>query len=152
MKPKRTLYGIDPGTTESALIVWTPDGHISSAIDNNYTIRNFLRAHRDDGHVYIEMIQCMGMAVGKETFETVIWIGRFLEAAAENRTTLIPRNKVKIHMCGSPRAKDSNIAQAVRDKVGEKGSKSAPGPTYGVSSHGWQALAVAVTGLELYEK
>lgn len=162
MKPKRTLYGIDPGTTQSALIVWTSDGRISQIIDDNEKIRTLLRRQMtpcevQDFHVYIEMIQCMGMAVGKETFQTVLWIGRFVEVLYDNAkghhySTLIPRNNVKHAMCGSSKAKDANIAQSVRDKVGEKGSKRAPGPTHGVSSHGWQALAVAVTGLELYEK
>lgn len=162
MKPTRTLYGIDPGTTQSALIVWTPDGKITQIIDDNEKIRVLLRRQMtlcevQDFHVYIEMIQCMGMAVGQETFKTVVWIGRFVEVLIDNarnhhHSTLILRNDVRLNMCGSPRAKDPNVAQAVRDKIGEKGTAKNPGPTYGVSSHGWQALAVAVTGLELYEK
>jgi hypothetical protein len=43
------------------------------------------------------------------------------------------------------RAKDQNIRQALIDRLGPPGTKKNPGPTYGVTSHMWSALAVAVT-------
>ena len=66
---------------------------------------------------------------------------------------MIYRKDVKLHLCGSPRAKDSNIRQALIDRFGpgkEKaiGLKKTPGPLYGVKSHVWAALAVAVTHLD----
>ena len=39
----------------------------------------------------------------------------------------------------------ANIRQALLDLIGPQGTKKAPGPTYGVRSHEWAALAVAVT-------
>jgi hypothetical protein len=42
------------------------------------------------------------------------------------------------------RAKDANIRQALIDKIGPQGTKAQPGPTYGIKSHSWAALAVAV--------
>jgi hypothetical protein len=58
---------------------------------------------------------------------------------------LVYRHQVKMHICGHPRAKDSNIRQALIDKLGPVGTKAAPGPLYGVKSHAWAAVAVAVT-------
>jgi len=47
-------------------------------------------------------------------------------------------------LCGSVRAKDSNIRQALIDRVGPQGKKHSPGPTYGLAKHDWAALAIAI--------
>lgn len=56
---------------------------------------------------------------------------------------LIYRRDIKIHLCGTVKAKDGNIRQALIDKHGAPGTKKSKGPTYGVSGHLWAALAVA---------
>ena len=56
---------------------------------------------------------------------------------------MVYRRDVKMWLCGTPRAKDPNIAQALRDKYGDPGTKKNPGKIYGVKSHLWAALAVA---------
>jgi hypothetical protein len=38
------------------------------------------------------------------------------------------------------------VRQALIDRLGLQGTKKAPGPTYGIKSHEWAALAVAVYG------
>src|SRR5690606_4735562 len=74
--------------------------------------------------------------------------GRFIQAC-QAPSTKVYRKDVKLHLCGSPRAKDANIRQSLLDRFGpgkEKavGTKQNPGPLYGVKSHMWAALAVAV--------
>ncbi|NBV46789.1 MAG: hypothetical protein EBR86_14410, partial [Planctomycetia bacterium] len=99
----------------------------------------------------IEMIQAMGMAVGAEVFTTAVWIGRFIEAAGFGSTAphrLIYRTSVKLHLCGTSRAKDPNIRQRLIDLYGPVGTKKSKGPLYGVRSHVWSALAIAVTASE----
>jgi hypothetical protein len=64
---------------------------------------------------------------------------------------LIPRKEIVMELCGSARAKDPHVAQALRDHYGEPGRKAAPGPTYGIKGHEWQALAVAYI-TRLYER
>jgi len=92
------------------------------------------------------MIASMGMSVGQTTFETVRWIGRFQQAWRDPEAVrLIYRHQVKQHLCGTQRAQDTNIRQALLDLIGPQGVKKAPGPTYGVKSHAWSALGVAVT-------
>jgi hypothetical protein len=91
----------------------------------------------------IEMIASYGMAVGASTFETCVWIGRFIEVARVD-VELIFRKDIKLFLCGTMRAKDANIRQALIDKIGPQGTKAQPGPTYGIKSHSWAALAVAV--------
>jgi len=95
------------------------------------------------------MVASYGMPVGKEVFETCVWIGRFMQVWHDpDAVRLIYRRDVKLHLCGSARAKDGNIRQALIDKLGPQGTKKAPGPTYGVKSHAWAALALAVTAAE----
>jgi hypothetical protein len=94
--------------------------------------------------VVVEMIASYGMPVGREVFETCLWIGRFIEAWNSSYSLLYRRN-VKLHLCNSARAKDANVAQALRDRFGEKGTRKNPGVLYGIRGDEWAALAVAVT-------
>lgn len=126
----------------------------------------------------IECIQHYGsgMPVGAEVFRTCFWIGRFIEAEAwRGRYVLITRPTIKAHLCGTATAKDPNVRQALIDKWGGdsvaiggvkcplchgKGWrgydhtpcpewKFPPGPLYGIATHSWAALAVAVTAAEV---
>lgn len=144
------LLAIDPGTTHSGW-VWFRGGRVyESGVSINAEIIDMLRESVDA--VAIEMIASYGMAVGKEVFETCVWIGRFMQAAGADRVRLVYRKDVKLHLCGNTRAKDANIRQALLDKWGGKaeavGNVKKPGPLYGVKSHAWAALAVAVTASE----
>ena len=141
------IIGIDPGTYHSACVQYDERSGRVIAADpqvENGMVFDWLAG---PGHVACEWIESQGMAVGKETFATVWWIGRFFEASG-HRMQLVPRREVKLHLCGSMRAKDPNIRQALIDKLGPPGRKASPGPTYGLASHAWQALAVAVTYAE----
>jgi hypothetical protein len=96
------------------------------------------------------MIASYGMAVGSSIFETCVWIGRFIEVA-RTPVRLCYRKDVKMHLCGSMRAKDGNIRQRLIDIFGPQGTKKQPGKTYGIKSHTWAALAVAVYAAETKE-
>ena len=52
---------------------------------------------------------------------------------------------VRLHLCHASRAKESHVRRALLDRLGEPGTKKAPGVTYGVHGHCWSALALAVT-------
>ena len=101
--------------------------------------------------VACEMIASYGMAVGAEVFETCLQIGRICHAweyGTSGRVTLVKRQEAKMHLCHSPKAKDANVMQALKDKLGEVGTKKNPGPLYGISKHAWAALAVGVYAAE----
>jgi len=74
------------------------------------------------------MIASYGMAVGKEVFETCVWIGRFIEIARLRNIEVeyIYRKEEKMNLCNSMKAKDSNIRQALIDRFGEVGTKKNP--------------------------
>lgn len=98
----------------------------------------------------IEMIASYGMAVGKEVFDTCVWIGRFKEIALFNniKVEYIYRKDEKMNICHSMKAKDSNIRQALIDRFGAVGTKKNPGWFYGFKADVWQAYAVGVTYLD----
>jgi hypothetical protein len=144
------ILAIDPGTTHSAFVWYDAGRIISFGYVENARLATMLRqleAH--DAVVVIEMVQSFGMPVGREVFEMVVWIGRFMEAARHLPVDRITRTAVKTHLCHSVRAKDSNIRQALIDKLGQPGKKTSPGPTFGITGDEWAALAVAVTYHEM---
>jgi hypothetical protein len=151
MAARRQILALDPGTTESGVVLYQGGRVVESGVHSNEDVRRIIQV-TPASLLAVEMIASYGMPVGKEVFETCVWIGRFLEAwqntwGDETRapTRLVYRKDVKLHLCGTTKAKDPNVRQALLDKLGPQGTKKAPGPTYGVSKHAWAALAVAVT-------
>lgn len=138
------ILAIDPGTTASAYVLWDGESVHVKGFTPNDDLLALLRSGdlMPYDAVAIEMVACYGMPVGREVFETCVWIGRFTERAKQP-VRLVYRKDVKLHLCGSPRAKDGNIRQALIDKHGAPGTKKQPGRLFGVSSHIWAALAVA---------
>lgn len=147
------ILAIDPGTTESGWCLFENGEVVNSGVMPNDAMLRYIQtaAVVDFGQgkrfsLAIEMIASYGMAVGREVFETCVWIGRFVQAwHSPDEVSLVYRRDVKLHLCGNPRAKDANIRVALIDLIGPQGTKKSPGPTYGVKSHAWAALGVAVT-------
>jgi hypothetical protein len=160
------ILAIDPGNTESAYVV----------VDENLKPLKFGISKNEDllGMVYedcffegvterqaaIEMIAHYGkdMSAGKEVFETCVWIGRFLEALSNYCSTeKVYRKDEKIHICGSMKAKDTNIRRALIDRFAQhdlkngKGTVKKPDWFYGFKDDIWQAYAVAITYAERRE-
>ena len=146
------VLAIDPGTHESAWCSWDGASILDKGIAPNADVADMLRGGQIGYDLLaIEMIACYGMAVGAETFDTAVWIGRFIEAAGFGSTAphqLVFRRDVKLHLCGTARANDGNVRQRLIDLLGHPGTKAKQGLTYGVRSHVWAALAVAVTAFE----
>jgi hypothetical protein len=151
------ILGIDPGTTESGWVLFEGGRVVDSGVMTNPLMLEAIK--RDDSSTLaIEMIASYGMAVGREVFDTCVWIGRFVQAwHSPESVRLVYRKDVKLHLCGNPRAKDPNVRQALIDlfpatgggKCPQIGVKSKPGPLFGVSTHAWPALGVAITAQHL---
>lgn len=148
------ILAIDPGPEKSGWCLLNSSRVVlGSGVAMNAEMLESVSSTGAD-KVVCEGIASYGMPVGKETFETCIWIGRFQQAfRAPDEFHLIYRKDVKLFLCGSLKAKDSNIRQAILDlfprtgggKTPQIGTKSQPGPLFGVSTHAWSALAVALT-------
>ena len=148
------IIAIDPGPERSGYVVFDGTRVLAHGWDTRSEIENMLDEWVDGNtSVVFEGVESYGMAVGAETFETVFVTGRLYEFATyachESAVSRIYRKAIKLHLCGSARAKDANIRVALLDRFGgekvAKGTKAAPGPLYGVSGHCWAALALAVT-------
>ena len=146
-KSERVL-AIDPGNEFSAYLVYDGQRVCEFDIVPNEVLLS-LGVFRTATRMAIEGVQCYGMPVGKETFDTCIWIGRFMQRFGPNAVDIVYRSDIKLYLCHSARAKDPHVRQSLIDRFGpgkEKaiGKKKSPGPLYGISSHCWSALAVAV--------
>lgn len=157
----KRILAIDPGDTKSAVVVYDPHARrILTAMDEpNETILEWLKSQTSGSAVDLlmacEMAACYGMPVGAEIFDTCVWIGRYWQAWS-GAAVRVYRRQVKLHLCGSMRAKDPNVRQALMDKFGPgreraMGTKRQPGPLYGISGDLWAALDVAVTVAEAEE-
>lgn len=151
-----TILAIDPGNTFSGYALIDPETCRPLKVGKvpNAEVLELIRMTSYD-HLSIEMIASYGMAVGKEVFDTCVWVGRFIQRHEDRVAewadySLVYRREVKLHHCHSSKAKDANITQALIDRFayGEpnrgKGTKAAPGWFYGFSADIWQAYALAV--------
>lgn len=159
MSARSPVLAIDPGYEQSAWVLY--DGRWVSAhgIQPNEDVRNLFRGlglwQKSGGvslrAIVFEAMESFGMGVGHEVFETVFWTGRLFEMAQHHAPICVrlSRKAVKLHLCQSLRAQDSNIRTALADRFGGKasaiGTKKIPGPLYGLKSHEWSALALAIT-------
>lgn len=146
------ILAIDPGNIESAYCLIEKETYkpIEFGKINNHELLykiNFRGFEYYDEFV-IEMVASYGMAVGKEVFDTCVWIGRFIEASKSNKIKQIFRKDVKMNLCNSMKAKDSNIRQALIDRFGVVGTKKKKGWFYGFKADIWSAYAVGVTYLD----
>ena len=143
------ILSIDPGPQQSAVLEWDGRTIRHHRIAPNETILcEDLQTSQADV-LAVEQIKSYGMAVADSIFDTVFWSGRFVQACKLPLWVRVPRKDIKMHLCGSMRAKDSNIRQALIDRFGAPGTKKAPGICYGIKKDEWAAWALAVTWWDL---
>lgn len=161
------IIAIDPGSEESAYCVIDKLTYQISDFGKikNESVTDILRKHQSANELAIEMIASYGMPVGKEVFETCVWIGRFIEiyksigdhystVCSDRSISLIYRSQVKMNICHSHKANDSTIRRAlidrfaIHDTKNGKGTKLSKDWFYGFKSDIWQAYAVGVTYID----
>jgi hypothetical protein len=144
-----SVLAIDPGSVQSAWLRFDGVRPQGFGITANDVLVRALRTGGLPDVVVIEEIRSYGMAVGRETFDTARWTGRFEEAAHRVPVAFVGRKEIVVALCGSARASDSNVRMALIDRFGGKdaaiGRKATPGPLYGITKDLWAALAIAVT-------
>lgn len=153
------LLAIDPGNIESAYVLM--DGYKPvdfGKVPNDRLLDTILARGLAEWPdvVAIEMIASYGMPVGREVFDTCVWIGRYSLAMALGGTAVeyVYRQEVKLQLCGTSRAKDGNVRQALIDRFAAhdlkngKGTKGNKDYFYGFRADVWAAYAVGVTYLD----
>lgn len=109
---------IDPGYLESAYVLL--DGNTPIEWDKipNDALLNHLDEIKADAMI-MEQIEGFGMPAGKELFETVFVSGRMCEKWGRRGVWhRMPRKEVKIEICGTTKANDANVRQALIDRYG----------------------------------
>jgi len=145
------ITAIDPGTTESAYVVWNGSKILDMGI--KFNMRLLMELYNGTGDLVVEQVRCYGMVMGESTIDTVFWSGRFCEGWPGD-WSLMPRMDVKMHICHTSRAKDSNISQALKDRF-EPDLKPRQRPKTilkGLHDDLWQAMALAVTWWDINRK
>ena len=142
------ILAIDPGNEKSGWCLLKDNGepHDSGVFQNNEMLDVVWGVHHAKNTVLaIEMMKARGMPMSNAAMETLVWVGRFKQAwHTPNAVRLVYRFDIKMHICGAANAKDANVWQALKDRLGEPGTKKNPGPLYGIQSHARAALAVGV--------
>jgi len=154
------IRAIDPGPIESAYCDWDGEKIWNCGIFQNRHHHNDLDNVKPIKAVYIEMVGSYGMAVGSEVFETAFWVGRFWQQYIDLGIgcTKIYRRDVRLHLCHSARAGDTEVNTAIVDrfdpyrKFGKysKGTSKSKGMFFGFSKDMWAAFAVALTAWDKY--
>lgn len=149
-----SILAIDPGPTRSGVVSYA-DGRVIFAEPD--MLNGAVLAHLQHGdhtpgeRLAIETMQANYAAtVGASVIDTLRWVGRFQQAWHDpDAVLLLTRQSIKATVCnGNVQANDAGVRAALIDLLGSPGTKRAPGPTYGVTSHAWAALAVAVAAVE----
>lgn len=147
------ILSIDPGSEESAYCIIDKETYKPVKFEKIKNENLLIKLSELEYDILIvEMIASYGMPVGKEVFETCVWIGRFIQEGKYSFYDYIYRKEEKINLCGSMKAKDSNIRQALIDRFGEVGTKKNPGWFYGFKKDIWSAYAVGITWLDKEKK
>src|SRR3546814_14247823 len=130
MQAVEVIVAVDPGTVESGWCIFDGGHVLESGVMANPELLSRLQAghFQDQGcRLAVEMIASYGMPVGREVFETCVWIGRFVQAwHAPEEVDLVYRRDVKLHLCGTSKAKDANVRQAVIDQFPRAGGGKVP--------------------------
>lgn len=155
-----TVFAIDPGYKESAFVCYDGQRILSKdMLDNEKMLESidWLKEKAADTVLVTEQMQLFaGRVIGVEVFDSVFWAGMFTHAWRPRRWDRILRSKVRGHL-GASRGGDAAVRQALIERFGPHketavGLKKSPGPLFGVTSHEWSALAIAVVWHDLNGK
>ena len=155
------IIGVDPGTSQTGWVIYNTISHSveNSGVTDNEEFLNSVIENEDYDIMAIERIASYGMPIGAETIRTIEYIGRYWQKVLDSNKISAKvelfYKKVDINptICGSNKAKDANIRQAIMDMFPKNGGGSnpsvgtskQPGVLYGIGTHKWAALAVALT-------
>lgn len=153
------ILAIDPGSEQSAMVLYhTERREIEHrAIQPNDDLVLQLPALRGCAdHLAIELDKAYSITFAnsqrrffpQQVLETHFQAGRFVQAWGRTWSR-VERRDVRLHLCGTQRARDPQIRQALINRFGPGkkkaiGTKAERGVLYGIRKDLWAALAVAV--------
>lgn len=155
------IFAIDAGTTQSGFCIMDSETYkpLLFGKEDNEEVLKYVLEGCYDVLVYEEFAS-YGMPIGRSTIASITWNGRFIQAAVSLFKPYYPiyRSEEKIAICGTMKAKDANIRQALIDRFAEfdlkqgKGTKNNQDFFYGFHSDIYSAFAVGLTWIEKYRE
>lgn len=164
------MLGIDPGPSLSAYCFIAGDYRpvLFGKIPNNDLIDRLQITQAD--RTAIEWPESRGMPIGSPVLDMCMWVGRFMQTLIDYSNSahyvngpdleidLVKATSIRIHICGTAKAKKGNINHALVDRFapGEanhgKGTTRNPSWFHGFAADVWSAYAVGVTALDLQDE
>lgn len=142
---------LDVGTEESGYCIIDSNTYrpLKFGKISNTELLEIVKNENYDEMVY-EEFQSYGMPIGESTIKSITWNGRYIQSALDRNKSVehVYRKEEKMNLCGSMKAKDSNIRQALIDRFGIVGTKKQKGWFYGFKKDIWAAYAVGTTYLD----
>lgn len=156
-----TVIGIDPGPKASGFVIFDGTNVIetSEAYENEALI-GYLEQVPKEQPVVIERVQFYGKLMGADVFDTLWFGGRFYQAVktaggvphrvywAEVKRQFVEGARWDEKKGKKRKITEADVRLGVLKRFGgeklAKGTKAAPGPCRGVTSHAWSALALAL--------
>ena len=146
------VLGIDQGTYQSAWVLWNGQTVLGHGIEPNFILidrlRNWPMPYPDFA---IEELVSYGPKTASHELLDAAYIGGVFVGTWPGilHITRMRRVDIKKHLCGTiAGVNDAVLRGELIHRFGGKekavGKKATPGPFYGIKSHTWQALALAV--------
>lgn len=149
------IIGIDPGPETSGVVVYDLSSGRLTHCDGAVGL-DALRSLLDGLGPTSAVVACERTSAGPASGEVVLTtevVGRIAEMCHARKldcTLYYRREVLKTLACSGSGSHDSQVRHALIEMFGSTkaaavGTKKAPGPLYGIATHAWQALGVAVT-------
>lgn len=150
------ILALDVGTERTAYTLLNSNYEIlSSDIISNEELLIEIKKMKEFANIFVfEEFASYGMPIGKTTMEAIKWNGRFIQKALDcGYKEIVPmlRKDVKINLCQTMKAKDTNIRVALVERYAKhdfkrgKGTKDNPDVLYGFKKDMYSSLAIATT-------
>lgn len=155
------VFSIDPGNEQSAWCIMNDKYELLgfNKQPNREVMKEMLENLDKTDVVVIERMLNYATNVGRTTFETCEWIGRFSqEAEKKTEVDYINRKDEKMYLCGTMNANDTSIRHALIDRFAKhdlkngRGTKANPDYFYGVKADIWAAIAIATVFLDMQKE
>lgn len=158
MKEERIL-AIDPSYKGSTYILTEGIKPVEFEIvaDNNHLLAYLDENQTRFDKVLIESMSSYGQIVGRDVFDTLVWIGRIQQKAIDLRydTIIYYRKAIVTWHCGIARGGDTGVRKsligkyATHDFKSGKGTKNNRDFFYGFHADIWQAFAITAYYYEM---
>lgn len=147
---QQQVIAVDPGPNISGWCCYSAND-IIAGVDENAVVLALIQSTGSSALV-LERVQNYGRILGKSTFDTIYWTGRFAQAGYDRGHTVqrMYFADVREHFCGRrSKVKERDVWLTIVERYGGHatavGTRKAPGSIGHVKGHARSAFALALT-------